>query len=291
MSYQDPYAHQRPNQQAYDPYYSAPNQYNNTYPPSDNSNVPWNEPPRASTGSKQYDSNYGPERLSHMGVTEPPKDTGELRLWRHSEHGSLLTKGGRGPCIGRFACCSIMTILFLLISIALSFAMWLRPPDITFGSIQAPTSGSAIQATTSQITINLRIPIDVKNPNFFNAPFEKISAKAWYPLTGVEVGGGETDNIAFAANSETSFNFPLSIVYSQEKDPNGAMLKDISDRCGFTGNPKREIDVKYTITLSIRLIAWTISPSFTGTTGFDCPLTKDQIAPFAGNLPGFFGAG
>lgn len=75
------------------------------------------------------------------------------------------------------------------------------------------------------------------------------SAKAWYPLTGIEVGGGETNNIAFAANSETSFKFPLSIVYSQAKDPNGAMLKDIADRCGFTGNTKREIDVKYTITV------------------------------------------
>jgi len=290
MSYQDPYAHQRPGQQAYDPYYSMSNQYQNSYPPpNDGSNLP----SRASTGisgTKQYDPNYSPDRLSRMGVGEPPKGTGELGLWRHSEHGHLLTKGGRGACIGRFACCSIMTVLFLIISIALSLAMWLRPPDITFGSIQAPTSGSAIQATTSQITINLLIPIDVKNPNFFTAGFQQISAKAWYPLTGVEVGGGETNNIAFAANTETSFKFPLAIVYSQAKDPNGAMLKDISDRCGFTGNPKKNIDVKYTITLSIRIVAWTITPSFTGTTGFACPLTKDQIAPFAANLPGLFGA-
>ena len=75
------------------------------------------------------------------------------------------------------------------------------------------------------------------------------SAKAWYPLTGVEVGGGETNDIAFAGNSETSFKFPLTIVYSQAKDPNGAMLRDIADRCGFTGNRRTDIQVKYTITV------------------------------------------
>jgi len=225
-----------------------------------------------------------------MGVSEPPKETGELRLWRHSEHGQLWTKGRRGACIGRFACCSIMTTLFLIISIALSFAMWLRPPDISIGGVQVPTSGSAIKATSNDITISLLIPIDVRNPNFFTAGFEKISAKAWYPLTGVEIGGGEMNDIAFAGNSETSFKFPLSIVYSQAKDPNGAMLRDIADRCGFTGNQKRDIQVKYTITLSIRIVVATINPSFTGTTGFGCPLTKDQIAPFAANLPGFLGA-
>ena len=75
MSYQDPYAaHQRPDQQVYDPYYSAPSQqYNNSYPPpNDNSNVPWNGPSRASSGSK-YDPNYAPDRLSRMGVDAPPK--------------------------------------------------------------------------------------------------------------------------------------------------------------------------------------------------------------------------
>jgi hypothetical protein len=167
--------------------------------------------------------------------------------------------------------------------------MWLQPPDITFGGIQAPSSGSAIQATASQITINLQIPIAVRNPNFFTAGFEKISARAWYPLTGVEFGGGEANNIAFAGNSETSFNFPLSIVYSQAKDPDSAVLKDIADRCGFTGNTKRNIDVKYTITLSIRIIAAVITPSFSGTTNFPCPVTREQIAPFAKNLPDFLG--
>jgi len=86
MSYNDPYAHQQPNQQPYDPYASVSYQYNNsyppteayppaeTYPPPDNPNPPWNEASRASSSNnKQYDANYAPERLSRMGTGEPPK--------------------------------------------------------------------------------------------------------------------------------------------------------------------------------------------------------------------------
>ena len=84
MSYNDPYARPRLDEQPYDPYYSAANQYasyNNSYPPSNtnivnndttnNSSAAWNETERSSTN--RYDPNYAPERLSRMGVSEPPK--------------------------------------------------------------------------------------------------------------------------------------------------------------------------------------------------------------------------
>jgi len=35
--------------------------------------------------------------------------------------------------------------------------------------------------------------------------------------------------------------------------------------------------VKYVITLKMKILAFTISPSFSGSTGFDCPLTQAQI--------------
>lgn len=124
MSYNDPYARQRPDQQPYDPYYTAADQhvnYNNSYPPSNNnnhSNPAWNEV--SGPSQNQYDSSYAPERLSRTGVSEPPpkcahspsllrlsaaadydtsRDTGELRLWRHSEHGHLWTKVCRWPWV------------------------------------------------------------------------------------------------------------------------------------------------------------------------------------------------
>lgn len=119
--------------------------------------------------------------------------------------------------------------------------------------------------------------VSVKNPNFFAASFEKISATARYPINNAELGGGSRDDITFAANSETTFNFPFSIVYTASKDPNQVIVNDIADRCGFTGNARRQIQVKYEITLQIKMIAFSISPSFSGSTGFDCPLTQAQI--------------
>lgn len=83
MSYNDPYARQRPDQQPYDPYYTAADQhvnYNNSYPPSNNtnnnSNPTWNEV--SGPSNNQYDSSYAPERLSSMGVNEPPPKCAHL---------------------------------------------------------------------------------------------------------------------------------------------------------------------------------------------------------------------
>jgi len=290
MAYRDPYASNHNysyNNEGYsEPYYSQPNP-STTYPPYDANGY------RSETSSRpiitQQDSSFtgvdGVEKRRTQGsFVEPPKDTGDLRLWRHDTHGNLWTKGGRGSCIGRFCCCTILITLFLVISIALALAMWLRPPDISFGSIGPPTSGSAIEASASELKINLALPISVKNPNFFSASFRSISATAYYPTNDVNVGGGERDNIVFAANSETTFNFPISIDYTQAKDPNSAILTDIASRCGFTGSAKKQIMVKYTITLKINILAITVSPSFSGQAGFDCPLSQAQIQPFLGSV-------
>jgi LEA14-like dessication related protein len=180
----------------------------------------------------------------------------------------------------------MMSTLFLIVAIALSIAMWLRPPDITFGSIGPPTTGSAIEASTTSLTINLALPISVKNPNFFAAAFKTISATAYYPINNVAIGGGSKDDITFPSNSETTFNFPFSIDYTQAKDPDRTILNDIANRCGFTGNSRQKINVKYVITLKMKILAFTISPSFSGSTGFDCPLTQAQLEPFLGSLTG-----
>ncbi|PVG02779.1 hypothetical protein CPB86DRAFT_862212 [Serendipita vermifera] len=288
MAYQDPYSsNYNYNNAGYSNSQYPQDQPAASYPPYDsgayNSETNTSRP---MYGRGDSSSTGLEKRRTRFSMGEPPKDTGELRLWRHDEHGDLWVKGGRGSCLLRFCCCSIMTTLFLVVAIALSFAMWLRPPDISFGSISPPTSGSAIEATTDGLKINMALPISVKNPNFFTASFEKISAKAYYPLGNVEMGGGSKDNIAFASNSDTTFNFPFSLDYTRAKDPTGSILMDISDRCGFSGNARKKIEVKYTITLQIKIVTFSISPSFTGSTGFDCPLTQDQVEPFLRSING-----
>ncbi|KIM29068.1 hypothetical protein M408DRAFT_68408 [Serendipita vermifera MAFF 305830] len=282
MAYQDPYSQNYNYNNGSG--YSAPQHNYNTQP----AQYPPYDPAGGYETPHNYSSSYSSnvDKRNTRASFAPPKDTGDLRLWRHDEHGNLWTKGGRGSCIGRFCCCSIMSVVFAILAVAFSIAMWLRPPDVSFGSIGPPTTGSALEATASSFKINLALPISVKNPNFFAASFEKISADIYYPVGNVVMGGGAKDNIVFASNSQTTFNFPVSIDYTAAKDPNSAILTDIADRCGFSTNAKRQIQVKYVITLQIKILAFSITPSFSGQAGFDCPLSRSDIQPFLGNSLG-----
>jgi len=67
-------------------------------------------------------------------------------------------QGGRGRCIGRFCCCAIMTIVFLIVSVVLSLALvwlfgchvffidvlqWIRPPSIAIGQVTPIQKGGS----------------------------------------------------------------------------------------------------------------------------------------------------
>ncbi|KIJ41232.1 hypothetical protein M422DRAFT_31846 [Sphaerobolus stellatus SS14] len=220
----------------------------------------------------------------------PPKSTGDLRMWRQDHHGNLWAKGGRGRCIGRFCCCSIMTAILLIVSIVLTLALFLRPPDIEFSGIQPTESGSAVTANSTALTVNLGIGISVRNPNFFAVSFKSIKVDVTYPINDTKIGGGEEDNISFASNSKTSFTFPFAIQYSEQADPDASILKDIVSRCGFLpGSTKRQLSVNYKLALAIRVIFFTISPPISGTANFDCPLTESDIKPLIASIPGLSG--
>lgn len=219
----------------------------------------------------------------------PPKSTGDLRLWRHDEHGSAWTKGSRTRCVGRFCCCTVMTTVFLILSIAMTLGLWVRPPDISFNGIKTPTNGSVVTAQNSGITINLNLAIGVVNPNFFAADFSAIQAKAFYPGVDQQIGGGVLNNINFPSHSDTSFLFPFAINYTESIDPNKKIIQDIAVKCGFIGNSKSDIPVNYKLTLKLKILGLTISPSFSGSASFSCPLQASDIAGLGIDLSGLLG--
>jgi len=220
----------------------------------------------------------------------PPKSTGDLRMWRQDHHGNLWTKGGRGRCIGRFCCCTIMVTILLLVSIVLTLAIFLRPPDIQFSGVQPSASGSAVEATSSDLKVNLGIGISVRNPNFFTVTFKSIKANVNYPINNTQLGGGTQSNVVFPSNSKTSFTFPFTIDYSEAKDPQGAILVDIANKCGFVpGSVKKQLSVQYTLTLAIQILFVTISPPISGTANFDCPFSLSDIKPLAAAIPALSG--
>ncbi|CAE6436798.1 unnamed protein product [Rhizoctonia solani] len=221
----------------------------------------------------------------------PPKSTGDIRLWRHDEHGNAWTKGSRTRCVGRFCCCTVMTTVFLILSIVLTLGMWVRPPDISFNGIKTPTNGSTVEAQTTGIVINLNLAIGVVNPNFFAADFSSIQAKAFYPGVTEQIGGGVLENINFPSHSDTTFLFPFSINYTEAIDPNRKIIQDIAVKCGFIGNSKSDIPVNYSLTLKLKIAGVAISPSFSGSASFGCPLKASDISGLGIDLIGDGGTG
>ncbi|KZT37991.1 hypothetical protein SISSUDRAFT_1005376 [Sistotremastrum suecicum HHB10207 ss-3] len=223
--------------------------------------------------------------------------TTDIKGWRMDHHGDRWTRGGRVRCCGRFCCCFLWIFLLLLVSIILTLILWIQPPIVAFEGVQTSTNGSTFEATTnSEFKINLGFGIFVRNPNYFSANFKEIDVNIFYPINNTNVGGGTEKDITFDANSDKNFTFPFSFTYSKAIDPNGAILSDLVNKCGLIpGSSKSNIEIAYKLTLHIKVIVATISPSFSGNADFECPLSLDQVEPFLNglgiNIPGLTGSG
>lgn len=204
------------------------------------------------------------------------------RDYRYGHQGNLCTKGGRVRCVGRICCCSLMTIVFLIVSIVLSLALWLRPPSITIGSVE--TNSSSIQVLSDGITINLGVDISVDNPNYFDIAFTKIEAQIFYPIDNTPIGGGIANNIDFRSHTQTNFTFPFSLDYNMTADPTGAIVVDLATKCGVLGNTKSNLDISYQITLGIRILMVTIYPVIQNDFSFACPLSGSDLSKFLGKF-------
>ncbi|KAL5489807.1 hypothetical protein ACEPAI_4639 [Sanghuangporus weigelae] len=276
MSYQDPYyapQHTRPYADQpvdYDPYNNR-----QQHPTYDQSGYQDDDVYRNTGFGGDDGVGHTREKSRHEEtfppVFRPPKSTGAIRIWRKDNRGPLWTKGGRGKCCLRFFCCSVLIFLFLLIGIILSLGIWIRPPDITINQVGLnSTGGSAAQFTSSSLNINFAVNISVDNPNYFDVDFKRIKADLTYPLNDMDLGGGEKDGISFKSHTQTTFNFPFTLTYNLQSDSNQVVLRDLLSKCGFTGT-KQDITVDYKITLGIKIIAITVSPTFSSSFSFECP--------------------
>jgi len=292
MAYRDPYAEQ----------YGHSNQY--TDGPEFNPYV-GNQQPHPTYDQDGYEpyggAGYRDEPHSEETTSFPPavnnKETSDfahpadksiraLKNYRYQSQGALWTQGGRGRCLGRFCCCTLLVTLFLIISIVLSLLLWVRPPNISIGGVEAPSSGSEIQVTGDGLNINLGINISVENPNYFAVSFKKIEADIIYPINNTNIGGGNETDITFHAHSQTNFTFPFTISYKKSLDPSSKIIADIATKCGFIGGSKSQITVNYKLTLGLRIVFITISPVVSNSLSFDCPLSESDISSLGSGLLG-----
>ncbi|KAH9483674.1 hypothetical protein JR316_0003144 [Psilocybe cubensis] len=249
-----------------------------------------------SVGRSRTGDSFGPARKEASGFDQgefgPPavvarksRTPRALREYRYDHQGNLWTKGGRGRCAGRVCCCSLMTAVFLIVSIVLTLALYARPPNIEIGDVQAvPVNGSVLQMGGSSgldFQVNLGVAISVSNPNYFSVGLKKIDLELTYPINDTPVGGGETKDINFKANSQTNFTFPFHLTYNPVEDPSSAILSDLLGKCG--ANPQNVV-INYKITLGIRILIITVSPVVSNQFNFRCPVDLSNLSKIAGGL-------
>ncbi|GAA5917151.1 hypothetical protein JCM8208_004851 [Rhodotorula glutinis] len=221
-----------------------------------------------------------------------PKKEG-LRMFRKDEHAGALTRGGRARCCGRVFCCTLILAILILVGIVAAFFLWVKPPDVGFDGIEGPESGSEVTVATDGFDLNVRLKINVVNPNFFGADFSKIDASAYYPTKpNDKVGGGEMTDVSIKKYSNNTLHFPFAINYTTSYDSDLSVLTDIATRCGFLGSNKRQLTVNYKVKVHVKIIAISIAPSFSSSTSFDCPLSESDISGFlGGSLSSLLGGG
>ncbi|CAG8506925.1 6943_t:CDS:2, partial [Ambispora gerdemannii] len=142
--------------------------------------------------------------------------------------------------------------------------------------------GCGRMCRTNGFDFNFGLNISVDNPNFVGADFKSIKATAFYPGHTTPIGGGNLTDVQIGAKANTTINFPFSINYDSSQDPGLAIVQDILLKCGFLGGPRQQISIDYTLVVSLKVLAVTVSPSFSRTEKVDCPIKNNQMPNIAG---------
>lgn len=172
-----------------------------------------------------------------------------------------------------------MTTLFLIISILLSLALWVRPPNITIANpVQNATQSFTFQ--NGELSLNLGVNITVDNPNYFSVNLNKVELDLIYPTNNYPVGGGVKQNVDIKSNTQTNFTFPFSLNYNTSDTSGTAVLQDIISKC----TAKQDLTVKYNLKLSLRIIIVSISPTISNSFAFSCPSDIDGLQKILGGI-------
>ncbi|TCD64547.1 hypothetical protein EIP91_003985 [Steccherinum ochraceum] len=208
-----------------------------------------------------------------------PKTAKAMRRWRYEHQGNLWKRGGGGRCFGRFFCCTLMTVVFLFLSIVMSLALWINPPNVIVSDVSLPSDGSAVQITPGPgVNVNVGVNISVANPNYFSVKFNEIKVDVFYPINNTHIGGGSIKDVNIKSNAETNFTLPFALNYTETEDPNFSVLQDIAGHCGFLpGGTQGDLSVNYKISLDFHVLFVPIKPTISNQFKFACPFTAQQV--------------
>ncbi|KAJ3862216.1 hypothetical protein EV359DRAFT_83545 [Lentinula novae-zelandiae] len=281
----NPYSNSQPHASYEEPHAAAYDNYGPGYQDTSYPATGFNKTRDADELSSGFDRG---EFGSPRGENGHQRRAQNIRQYRREfRNDNLWTKGGRGSCIGRFFCCTLMIAIFMIVSIVLALALWIRPPSIIIGSAGLTSAGTnGIQLETSGITVPLEVNISVNNPNYFSVDLKKVTLDLTYPLDGNDtaIGNGSTSDITFHSHSNTSFTFPFEIDYQFSTDPNYAILLDMASKCGILGGSQSDLTIDYSIKVYLKIIFISVSPTITNSFSIACPFDESELEDFIKSL-------
>jgi len=292
MSYHNPYAHIHGQASSthhhyndsvtdFNPYMTNPFEQSDGWNGDNNISYPSRQMGLGSQGLTVEPNRRSVSGFEQGEFTPKEKTLQGVKQYRYDYRGNLWSKGGRGPCCGRFCCCVLMSSVLLVVSIVLTIALWIRPPNVIVGNISLAANPLKINAAEKQLTIDLSVNISVSNPNSLGIAFQKIEADIFYPINNTRVGGGKLQNIVFKPNQQTNVTFPFAIDYNVNEDPNYKILTDLAMKCGVNGGTQSPITVTYKVTLGL---VFAILPVISNSVTFPCPASAGQIEGFLESL-------
>ncbi|KAI0637007.1 hypothetical protein C8Q77DRAFT_1154884 [Trametes polyzona] len=200
------------------------------------------------------------------------KTSATMRQWRYDYQGKMWTKGSRASCFGRFFCCTIMIFVFLLISIILSLALWLRPPNVIVGQPTPDLNTFNIDLNTESISLGMPVNVSINNPNYFSVDISYLDAQVIYPINNTQIGSGHKGKVVLKQNEQTNFTFPVTVAYNATSDPNGAVILDLAKRCGLDGSSGSDVDLTVYVKVALKIFSIPISHTISNKVSFSCPL-------------------
>ncbi|WVN86818.1 uncharacterized protein L203_101991 [Cryptococcus depauperatus CBS 7841] len=210
-----------------------------------------------------------PPTTSFAEMGPPPRSTGILRVWRKDERGKQWSRGGGVRMSLRFCCCCFTIAIIMIISIILAIVLYVRPPSVALNSVSL--GSNPVSLALNGFTVSFDLSISVSNPNWFDANFKEITAKARYPGNNANsFGGGTLYGLNFKG-------------YTLAKDPNKVILNDLMSKCGITGGSVRDITVDYDLHLKLKFLGLIISPTVSNSASFKCPITEKDIESIIGS--------
>ncbi|KAH9901351.1 hypothetical protein C8Q73DRAFT_241828 [Cubamyces lactineus] len=201
------------------------------------------------------------------------KTSTNMRKWRYEHQGEMWTKGSRASCFGRFFCCTIMIFVFLVISIILSLALWLRPPNLIVGEPVPDPSTFNIDTDTESISLGMPVNVSINNPNYFSVTISSLDAQVIYPINNTQIGFGHLGKVELKQHEQTNFTFPVTVAYNVTSDPSGAVVIDLAKHCGLDPSiPASNVKLTVYVKVALKIFSIPIKHTITQNVDFSCPL-------------------